>query len=102
MRDLPDGTPPRFTDIYNPNPQHPINEGVSLLSRSETGDRTWDYNFDGVAHYGMFVDFLRDVRTWGGTATITGKQIFDDQMMYGAENFYRMWLKAETQKTRVP
>ena len=50
----------------------------------------------------MFVDFLRDVRTFPATATMTGRQIVYDQMMYGAENFYRMWLKAETQKARVP
>jgi uncharacterized delta-60 repeat protein len=107
MLDLPFGVQPRHTDIYNPDPNHPINAGLSLLGlsplrQSTTGTRTWDYNFDGVAHYGMYVDFLRDVRTWGGNATNTGKQIFDEQMMYGAENFYRMWLKAETQKTRVP
>jgi uncharacterized delta-60 repeat protein len=94
------GLPPRFTDIYNPS--NPINVGLPPLSKSTTGFRTWDYNFDGVAHYGMYVDFLRDVRTWGGTATLTGHQIVDDQVMYAAENFYRMWLKAETQKTQVP
>jgi len=94
------GLPPRFTDIYNPN--NPINEGLPPLSKSSTGFMTWDYNFHGVAHYGMYVDFLRDVRTWGGTATLTGHQMVDDQLMYGAENFYRMWLKAETQKARIP
>ena len=76
--------------------------GVSPLSRSTTGNWIWDYNFDGVAHYEMFVDFLRDVRTLPATATMTGRQIVYDQMMYGAENFYRMWLKAEAQKARVP
>jgi hypothetical protein len=94
------GLPPRFTDIYNPN--NPINAGLPPLSKSTTGLRTWDYNFHGVVHYGMYVDFLRDIRTWGGNATNTGKQIVDDQLMYSAENFYRMWLKAETQKTHVP
>ena len=47
--------------------------------------------------------FLRDVRTWsplGGA--MNGRQIFDDQMMYGADYFYRMWLKADTQKGRIP
>jgi hypothetical protein len=92
--------PPRFSEIYNPN--NPVNAGVSPLSRSAQGTRTWDYNTDGVAHYGMFVDFLRDVRTLPANATMTGRQIFDDQMMYGADYFYRMWLKADTQKARVP
>ena len=63
--------------------------------------RTWDYNLDGAAHYGMFVDFLRDVRTLPGVAGMTGKQMVDDQMMHGAEYFYRMWIKADAQKARV-
>jgi len=91
---------PHFADIYNPN--NPINAGLPPLTKSTTGNRTWDYNVDGVAHYGMYVDFLRDVRTWGGNTTLTGHQIVDDQVMYAAENFYRMWLKAEAQKTRIP
>jgi hypothetical protein len=93
---------PHYADIYNPDPNYPINVPLPPLIRSTTGNRTWDYNNDGVAHYGMYVDFLRDVRTWDGSATNTGKQIVDDQLAYGAENFYRMWLKAETQKTRIP
>jgi uncharacterized repeat protein (TIGR01451 family) len=95
-----DPVAPRFTDIYNPG--NPANAGVSPLSRSSTGNRIWDYNVDGVAHYGMFVDFLRDVRTLPASPTMTGRQIVDDQMMYGAEYFYRMWLKADAQKARVP
>ena len=95
--------PPRFTDIYNPN--NPLNAGVSTLSRpprNPNTNTTWDYNVDGVAHYGMFADFLRDVRTLPANATMNGRQIVDDQMMYGADYFYRMWLKADTQKARVP
>jgi hypothetical protein len=93
--------PTRFTDIYNPT--NPVNAGLPPLVRSARGNNTtWDYNVDGVAHCGMFVDFLRDVRTLPASATMTGRQIVDDQMMYGAESFYRMWLKAEAQKARVP
>jgi len=50
----------------------------------------------------MFVDFLRDVRTFSPGGAMPGRQMVDDQMMYGAEYFYRMWLKADTQKARVP
>jgi hypothetical protein len=92
---------PRFTDIYSPD--NPLNAGLPPLSRSPRGSNTtWDYNVDGVAHYGMFADFLRDVRTLPASATLTGKEIVDDQMMYGADYFHRMWLKAEVQKARVP
>jgi hypothetical protein len=86
-------------DIYNP--ANPLNSGLPPLVRSTTAGRTWDYNFDGVAHYGMFVDFLRDVRMLNPAGAMPGRQIVDDQMMYGADYFYRMWVKADTQKGRV-
>jgi hypothetical protein len=92
--------PPRFADIYNAD--NPLNAGVPALTLSTTGTKTWDYNVDGVAHYGMFVDFLRDVRMFTQPGVMTGREMFDDQMMYGADYFYRMWLKADTQKARVP
>jgi hypothetical protein len=92
---------PRLTPIYDAN--HPFNAGVSPLTQSVKGNgQVWDYNLNGVAHYGMFADFLRDVRTLPANATMSGRQIVDDQMMYGADYFYRMWLKADTQKARVP
>lgn len=94
------GGAPRFTDIYNPN--NPLNQGIPPLIRSTEGTRTWDYNTNGVAHYGMFLDFLRDVRTLPANTTMNGRQIVDDQMMFGAERFYRMWLKSDAQKVRVP
>jgi uncharacterized repeat protein (TIGR01451 family) len=92
----------RFTPIYIAS--HPLNAGATPpLTQSAKGNgQVWDYNLDGVAHYGMFADFLRDVRTLPANATMSGRQIVDDQMMYGAEYFYRMWLKADTQKVRVP
>jgi uncharacterized repeat protein (TIGR01451 family) len=111
----------RIPDIYNPDPNNDIYQGLPYqnlpyyglppgsrppgmvpLLQSRTGVRTWDYRFDGVAHYGMYVDFLRDVRTWNSSGAMSGRRIVDDQMMYGADYFYRMWLKADTQKARVP
>lgn len=50
----------------------------------------------------MFADFLCDVRTLPASTTMTGREIVDDQMMCGAENFYRMWLEAAVQKAKVP
>lgn len=92
---------PRQTPIYNAS--HPFNAGVSPLTQSVKGNgQVWDYTTAGVAHYGMFADFLRDVRTLPANATMNGRQIVDDQMMYGADYFYRMWQKADTQKARVP
>jgi uncharacterized delta-60 repeat protein/uncharacterized repeat protein (TIGR01451 family) len=118
---LPIANSVRIPDIYNPDPNNAIYEGLAYkklkyfglplgeapaglvpLLRSTTGTKTWDYRFEGVAHYGMYVDFLRDVRTWNAGGAMSGRKIVDDQMMYGAEYFYQMWLKADTQKARVP
>lgn len=43
----------------------------------------------------MFVDFLRDVRLFKLPGSMPGRQMVDDQMMYGADYFYRMWQKAD-------
>lgn len=50
--------------------------------------KTWDYNVDGVAHVGLFPDFLRDVEGLGGQSLV--RQLFD-----GAEAFARTWERAE-------
>jgi hypothetical protein len=63
---------------------------------SRDGSKTWNYNRDGVAHYGMLWDFLQDVRSLpGGAATI------DKNFMYGAEYFYRTWQIAEARARNV-
>jgi len=91
---------PRVNRCANPDTR--LGSPGTGSPRNPNTNTTWDYNVDGVAHYGMFADFLRDVRTLPANATMNGRQIVDDQMMYGADYFYRMWLKADTQKARVP
>jgi microsomal dipeptidase-like Zn-dependent dipeptidase len=63
---------------------------------SKTGDRQWNYNSDGVAHYGMLADFLVDARTAPG-----GAQLIDQHLMLSADSFWRMWQKCEAQKSKV-
>lgn len=53
------------------------------------GSRTWDYNKEGVAHIGLFPDFLRDVELSGGRDVVN--KLFD-----GAEGVAKAWEKAET------
>lgn len=64
--------------------------------QSRTGSRRWDYNTDGVAHYGMLADFIRDMRTAPGA-----NDVVDPYFYNAAEVFSDMWLTAERQKTRV-
>ena len=57
------------------------------LRRYHTGNRDWDFNTDGMAHYGMMPDFLQDLRNIG---------LRPDQLYYlfnSAEDYIKMWEK---------
>jgi len=67
----------------------------ATFTQSVDGSKRWDYNNDGVAHYGMLPDFLQDVGgRANGAATISN-------LMQGAEYFYETWVIAETKKTGI-
>ena len=59
--------------------------------RSSAGTRWWNYNTDGVAHYGMINDFVRDARTGPG-----GPDLVDNNLMLGADYFLETWKRCET------
>jgi hypothetical protein len=68
----------------------------SAFPQSTDGTKTWNYNTDGVAHYGMLWDFLQDVRSLpGGAAAV------DNNFMFGADYFFHTWQIAETQGAKV-
>jgi microsomal dipeptidase-like Zn-dependent dipeptidase len=58
------------------------------------GTKTWNYNDDGVAHIGLFPDFLRAVENDGGRDVVN--KLFD-----GAENVATMWERAESVGRKV-
>lgn len=63
-------------------------DGRVSFERERTGERTFDYNADGVAHYGLFPDLLADMqRRRGGRAAI--RSLFGS-----AEAYLRMWARA--------
>ena len=61
--------------------------GVSI-GKQVSGERTYDINVDGVAHYGLYPDWIEDLRTQGGD------NIADD-MARGAEAYLQTWERAE-------
>ncbi|HET6509180.1 MAG TPA: Coagulation factor 5/8 type domain-containing protein [Baekduia sp.] len=63
-------------------------DGAVTFDRQKTGDRTFDYNADGVAHYGLYADWFADLRRVGGDALVK-------DMMSGAEAYLEMWERAE-------
>jgi microsomal dipeptidase-like Zn-dependent dipeptidase len=80
------GMPPRGSNVqYN-----------NAFPASKDGDKTWNYNRDGMAHYGMLWDFVQDVRTLPG-----GAAMVDNNLMYGAEYFFRTWQAAEARAASV-
>ncbi len=72
--------------------------GVTL-ERQKTGERTFDYAKEGVAHYGLYADWFADL------ARLGGKQMAAD-MNSGAEAYLEMWERAtgtpSSRKCRSP
>jgi hypothetical protein len=64
------------------------------LRRHVFGNRDFDVNIDGVAHYGMLPDLLQDLRNVG----LTGPDLAP--LFRSAEDYIRMWEKAE--RKRLP
>ena len=62
-------------------------DGKVTFDRQTTGERTFDFTKEGVAHYGLYADWLEDLRRVGG------KQLSDD-MWAGAEAYLQMWERA--------
>ena len=77
---------PRGAAVPNPVTypfQSPIHSNVTVCQQV-SGQRTFDINTDGVAHYGLYADWMQDLKM------IAGQQIIDD-MARGAEAYLRMW-----------
>jgi len=75
----------------------------SAISVSST--KTWDYQKDGVVHYGMFADFVKAV--WSlpidrnRKMLMSGQDLVEGHLERNADNFWRMWVKVEQQKKVV-
>ncbi|HEX6389483.1 MAG TPA: Coagulation factor 5/8 type domain-containing protein [Solirubrobacteraceae bacterium] len=62
-------------------------DGRVTLDRQRTGTRVFDVNRDGVAHYGMYPDWVEDLRH------VAGQRIVDD-LAGAAEAYLQMWERA--------
>ena len=59
---------------------HASDGGGSTLDRQVTGQRTWDYSTDGVAHYGMVPDWVENLRQIGGEGLV-------DELAHGSQTY---------------
>ena len=61
--------------------------GGVQVSPQRSGTKTYDFAVDGVAHYGMYADWIEDLRILGGQSLI-------DDMLRGPEAYLQMWERA--------
>jgi microsomal dipeptidase-like Zn-dependent dipeptidase len=79
---------PRGADAENPV-TYPFRsyDGEVTLTQQRSGSRVYDINTDGVAHYGLYPDWIEDLRM------LAGDRIIRD-MGRGAEAYLQMWERA--------
>jgi microsomal dipeptidase-like Zn-dependent dipeptidase len=85
---------PRSDAAQNPV-QYPFRsfDGGSVIDHQHSGTRVYDINADGVDHYGLYPDWVEDLRK------VAGSQIVDD-LANGAEAYLQMWARAEADARR--
>ncbi|MFI5133468.1 MAG: hypothetical protein ACHQEB_03985 [Chitinophagales bacterium] len=84
------GFPPSVTT----NASEMITYGPSL-QKCVTGNKSWDFNSEGMAHYGLLPDYIESCRKAGMT---TAEQ---NAFFSSAERFAQMWEKCNVSKTNV-
>ncbi|MDC1322850.1 ricin-type beta-trefoil lectin domain protein [Pseudomonadales bacterium] len=78
---------PGNEDFYG-NVDYPyVSEFGFEFDKQESGERIWDYNTDGLAHYGMLADFIQDTR-------INQPAVYES-LMNSAEAYLQTWERAE-------
>lgn len=60
-------------------------DGSTVMDRQVTGERTWDLNTDGAAHYGLVPDMIEQLKNAGG-----GQELVDD-LMAGSQSYLDTW-----------
>jgi microsomal dipeptidase-like Zn-dependent dipeptidase len=63
-------------------------DGKVTLAKGHSGRRIWDVNTDGVAQYGLYPDWVEDLRK------LAGRKIVAD-MTRGPEAYLQMWERAQ-------
>jgi hypothetical protein len=80
---------PRGADAPNPV-TYPFKsfDGKQTIDKQKSGERVYDINVDGVAHYGLYPDWLEDLRKLAGNGIV-------DDMARGPEAYLQMWERAD-------
>ena len=80
---------PRGADVPNPV-SYPFEsfDGSTTLAQQRSGERVYDINVDGVAHYGLYPDWVEDLRMQAGNRIVR-------DLGRGAEAYLQMWERAD-------
>ncbi len=82
---------PRGAGVTNPVRYPFTGLGGVSIGKQQAGQRTWDINVDGVAQYGLYPDWVEDLRQVAEKQQAgDGSKIVDD-MARGAEAYLQMW-----------
>ena len=85
-----------------PRPAHPLGYPFTAsatggaMGPSVVGNKTFDYNVDGLAHVGLLPDFIADLEAQGVTPADL------DPLMHSAEGYVRVWERCTRMQTPVP
>jgi len=69
----------------------------ATFPQSSTGTKTWDYNTEGVAHYGMLPDFILHVRSVSGDSN----DRVNNHLFRSADYFWHTWEQLEARRTNL-
>ena len=69
-------------------------DGKQTINQQKSGDRLYDINKDGVAHYGLYPDWIEDLRKQAGNGIVR-------DMARGSEAYLQMWERAEGVKNQA-
>ena len=78
---------PRGADAANPVTYPFEGFGGVTVEQQKSGTRTYDINTDGVAHYGLYPDWIEDLRRQTGDAIV-------EDLSRGPEAYLQMWERA--------
>lgn len=67
--------------------EYPFSIGGIVFDRQQTGERTFDLNSDGIAHYGLIADLVGDLQQQAGDPAM-------EPLFRSAEAYLQMWQRA--------
>jgi hypothetical protein len=85
---------PRGAGVSNPVRYPFTGLGGVTIGKQQAGQRTWDINVDGVAQYGLYPDWVQDLRMVADAEQPGDGAAIQDDMARGTEAYLQMWERA--------